>query len=87
MTRINIYIYGFNSRSWRMFEITGAKRELELPKHVARDGEQYEMYGYGLLREDYRRVQDMFEKRFRGIDLMTMIETMHNEPETQERAR
>ncbi|MDZ4857416.1 MAG: GNAT family N-acetyltransferase, partial [Candidatus Hydrogenedentes bacterium] len=37
MNRINIYIYGFNTRSWRIFELTGAKQELVLREHVARD--------------------------------------------------
>jgi RimJ/RimL family protein N-acetyltransferase len=73
MNRINIYIYGFNTRSWRLFELTGAKQELVLRQHVARDGELYEMYGYGLIRPEFDTFREFFLKRFKGIDLQTMI--------------
>jgi RimJ/RimL family protein N-acetyltransferase len=73
MNRINIYIYGFNTRSWRLFELTGAKQELVLREHVAREGQLHEMYGYGLLRKEFDQLREWFLKRFAGIDLETMI--------------
>ena len=73
MNRINIYIYGFNTRSWRLFELTGAKQELVLRDHVAREGQLYEMYGYGLIRPEFEKFREMFMRRFKGIDLATMI--------------
>ncbi|GMW02695.1 MAG: hypothetical protein AMXMBFR84_38310 [Candidatus Hydrogenedentota bacterium] len=73
MHRINIYIYGFNSRSWRNFELSGAKRELVLPDHVARDGQMFEMYGYGLLRSEFEVLRESFHRKLKGIDLKTMI--------------
>ncbi|NUM52510.1 MAG: GNAT family N-acetyltransferase [Candidatus Hydrogenedentes bacterium] len=73
MNRINIYIYGFNTRSWRLFELTGAKQELVLREHVAREGQLHEMYGYGLLRSEFDTLREWFLKRFAGIDLETMI--------------
>ena len=73
MHRINIYIYGFNTRSWRNFELSGAKRELVLKQHVSREGEMYDLYGYGLLRSEFEELREMFQKKFKGIDLATMI--------------
>lgn len=79
MRRINIYIYGFNTRSWRLFELTGAKQELVLHQHVARDGELHDMYGYGLLRSEFDEFREMFLARFKGIDLKTMVEDLKPE--------
>lgn len=76
MHRINIYIYGFNTRSWRLFELTGAKQELVLRDHVARDGQLFEMYGYGLIRPEFDTLREWFTRRFKGIELATMIEDL-----------
>jgi hypothetical protein len=84
MHRINIYIYGFNTRSWRNFELSGAKRELVLKQHVSRDGELYDLYGYGLLRSEFEELRDMFQKKFKGIDLATMIEDLRQAPAAAE---
>jgi len=82
MNRINIYIYGFNTRSWRIFELTGAKQELVLREHVARDGQLYEMYGYGLIRPEFDKFREFFLKRFKGIDLQTMIRDLNEDAAT-----
>jgi RimJ/RimL family protein N-acetyltransferase len=58
MHRVTAYIYSFNEACWNVFERVGAKRELTLREHVARDGKLYDVYGYGLLKhefEDFRR--------------------------------
>lgn len=72
--RINVYIYAFNPRSWRLFEITGSKRELQLQQQVARDGELMEMYGYGLLRPEWEAFKERMGKRYIGLSLDAMIE-------------
>ena len=74
LRRINVYIYAFNPRSWRLFEFSGSKRELELKEHVARDGELMEMYGYGLLRPEWDAFKTRMGKRFVGMSLDSMIE-------------
>lgn len=51
--RVTAYIYAFNEPSWKIMEKTGAKRELTFREHVSRDGTLYDVYGYGLLREEY----------------------------------
>jgi RimJ/RimL family protein N-acetyltransferase len=73
LRRLNIYIYAFNPRSWRLFEITGGKRELELKQHVARDGELLDMYGYGLLRSEWDAFKEKMGKRYEGMSLAAMI--------------
>ncbi|MCC6793838.1 MAG: GNAT family N-acetyltransferase [Candidatus Hydrogenedentes bacterium] len=83
MNRINIYIYGFNTRSWRLFELTGAKQELVLREHVAREGQLHEMYGYGLLRSEFDKLREWFLKRFAGIDLETMISDYKQQQQTE----
>ena len=66
MNRINIYIYGFNTRSWRLFETHRFKQELVLRDHVAREGQLHEMYGYGLLRPEFEKFRSCSCKRFKG---------------------
>ncbi|MCC6697410.1 MAG: GNAT family N-acetyltransferase [Candidatus Hydrogenedentes bacterium] len=83
MHRINIYIYGFNTRSWRNFELSGGKREIVLHEHVARDGKLYDMYGYGLLRSEFEELREFFKKKFKGIDLAHMIEDMKTTQQTE----
>jgi len=56
--RVNAYIYSFNEASWNILERMGAKRELTLRDHVAREGKLYDIYGYGLLRHEF----DAFKK-------------------------
>jgi RimJ/RimL family protein N-acetyltransferase len=84
--RVSAFIYGFNTPSWRIFEKTGARRELTLSDHVARDGELHDLYGYGLLRPEF----DEFRKRFRrateGLSLGAMIESLAESSESESKA-
>ena len=56
--RVNAFIYSFNEASWQILERTGAVRELTLPEHVARDGKLYDLYGYGLLRDEFQAFKE-----------------------------
>lgn len=69
MHRVNLYVYSFNSASWRVIERSGAKRELELKDHVARDGKLYDMYGYGLLRPEFDELFNDIRERFPAATL------------------
>jgi RimJ/RimL family protein N-acetyltransferase len=71
--RVNMFVYAFNSRSWRIVELSGAKRELTLKNHVSRDGKLYDMYGYGLLRCEYEELRKKAVKRFDGASLEDMM--------------
>ncbi|MCP4639535.1 MAG: GNAT family N-acetyltransferase, partial [bacterium] len=73
MHRVNLFVYAFNPRSYRVIERTGAKRELTLRRHVARDGELYDMYGYGLIPEDWEWLKNDTRSHFKGMDLLSMI--------------
>lgn len=73
MRRINLFVYSFNPRSWRIIERTGAKRELTLKQHVARDGEIFDMYGYALFPEDWEKLHEELTRHIAGLDLATMI--------------
>ena len=73
MNRVNLFVYAFNSRSWRVIERTGATRELILRQHVARDGELYDMYGYGLIHSDWLALKEDLSKHFDGMWLDAMI--------------
>lgn len=67
MHRVGMYVYAFNTASWRMVERLGAVRELTLKDHVARDGELYDMYGYGLLRPEFEAVHKEIAERNPGL--------------------
>jgi RimJ/RimL family protein N-acetyltransferase len=64
MHRVTAFIYSFNRASWRVFESTGARRELTLREQVYRDGAYHDVYGYGLLRPEY----EAFKARYAGIE-------------------
>lgn len=66
MHRVGAYIYEFNKRSMRMAERSGAKREQTLRRHTYRDGRYWDMYGYGLLRDEFEQTKERFEKSFIG---------------------
>lgn len=51
--RVTAYIYSFNEASWSIIEKIGAVRELTLKNHVARNGQLFDVYGYGLLRHEF----------------------------------
>lgn len=56
--RVTAFIYSFNNASWQILERMGAVRELHLRDHVARDGKLYDMYGYGLLRSEFKTFKE-----------------------------
>lgn len=70
--RISALIYAFNRASWRIFELSGAKREMVLEKHVMRDGTLYDAYGYGLLRSDFEAVRARYNRASRQLSLEAM---------------
>ncbi|HPC16387.1 MAG TPA: GNAT family protein [Candidatus Hydrogenedentes bacterium] len=77
--RVGAFIYAFNERSWRIFEKSGAVRELVLPKHVARDGQLHDVYGYGLLRSEFEAFK---AKHARSIEnLMSSMVDDHRSSE------
>ncbi|MFP4500051.1 MAG: GNAT family N-acetyltransferase [Candidatus Hydrogenedentota bacterium] len=82
--RVQAFIYNFNTPSWRLFEKTGAVRELTLHEHVAREGQFHDVYGYGLLRREF----DAFRQdlRFRGASLQDMIAALQAEDTAAEQA-
>jgi RimJ/RimL family protein N-acetyltransferase len=71
--RVSAYIYSFNTASWRIMERSGAARELTMRDHVARDGKFYDMYCYGLLREEFEKLRTEMASRFQGKSLAEMI--------------
>ena len=62
MHRVSAFIYSFNEPSWRMIEKSGAKRELTLEEHVARDGKLYDVYCYGLLRSEFNAFREKYQR-------------------------
>lgn len=72
--RVCAYIYSFNTASWRIFEKTGAKRELTLRDHIVRDGKTHDLYGYGLLRPEYDAFRARYHRVIEGYSLSAMIE-------------
>lgn len=77
--RVGAIIYAFNTPSWRIFELTGAPRELTLRDHVARDGKTYDMYGYGLLRHEFEAFRERIRRHADAVSLRTMIEALARE--------
>jgi RimJ/RimL family protein N-acetyltransferase len=73
MHRVSAFIYSFNEPSWRMIEKSGAKRELTLEEHVARDGKLYDVYCYGLLRSEFNAFREKYQ-RSAGSLMSSMIE-------------
>jgi RimJ/RimL family protein N-acetyltransferase len=76
--RITAYIYSFNTASWRMFEKTGARREVTLADHIVRDGQAYDLYCYGLLRPEFDALRERYATAAQGFSLQAMIETLGN---------
>lgn len=72
--RVSAYIYSFNRASWRMFEKSGAKRELTLKDHIVREGQAHDLYGYGLLRPEYEALRERYSRALGDISLAAMIE-------------
>ncbi len=80
--RINAFIYAFNRPSWRIFEKAGAVREMTLEKHVMRDGELYDAYGYGLLKPDFDAMRQRHAHAAADISLNAMIESLAQDGDT-----
>jgi len=74
--RVAAYIYSFNTASWRLFEKTGAKRELTLKDHIVRDGQTYDLYGYGLLRPEFDALREKYAVAAEGFSLRAMIASL-----------
>lgn len=74
--RLSALIYAFNRASWRVFELSGAKRELVLRRHVMRDGELHDAYGYGLLRGDFDAVRQQYSSKAGQFSLENMIASL-----------
>ncbi len=74
--RISAYIYSFNSPSWRLMEFSGAKRELVLKDHVARDGKLYDLYAYGLLRDEFEQLHAKYAERYPDATLAAMLQAL-----------
>ena len=75
MHRINLFVYAFNDRSWRIIERSGAKRELVIKDHILRDGKFYDFYGYGLLRSEF---DELFESIATRMPRVTLAENAVN---------
>jgi hypothetical protein len=74
--RVSAFIYSFNRPSWRLMEMSGAVRELTMKDHIVRDGEFYDMYGYGFLRPEYEKLREKYARRYPEATLKGMIEAM-----------
>jgi len=77
--RVSAFIYAFNTPSWRIFEKTGAQRELTLKEHVARDGKLHDVYGYGLLRSEFEALRQRHVRAADGVNLQAMIRALAGE--------
>lgn len=71
--RITAYIYSFNRASWRVFEMSGAKREMTLKEQVFRDNAYHDVYAYGLLRSEFETLRAKYGK-VEGASLHDMIQ-------------
>ena len=71
--RVGAYIYSFNTNSWRIFDLAGARREMTLREHVLRDGRLHDVYAYGLLRRDFDVVRGERARLADGFSLESMI--------------
>ncbi len=76
LNRVGAFIYAFNTASWRIFELAGAKRELVMRRQVLRDGELHDVYGYGLLRDEFEQLRRDRARATEGFSLEAMIAAM-----------
>ncbi|HDP34435.1 MAG TPA: N-acetyltransferase [Candidatus Hydrogenedentes bacterium] len=81
--RINAFVYAFNRASWRILEKAGAVREMTLERHVRRDGELHDAYGYGLLRDEFNAMRQRFAGAAKGVALSAMIESPAREGDAE----
>ncbi len=73
--RVTAFIYSFNRASWRVFEMSGAQRELVMAGQVHRDGAYHDVYGYGLLRPEFETMRAKYGK-VAGAGLHDMIQQL-----------
>ncbi len=73
--RVSAFIYAFNRPSWRVFEKSGAQRELVMTGQVYRDGAYHDVYGYGLLRSEFDALRAQYGK-LEGASLQEMIQQL-----------
>ena len=74
--RVGAYIYSFNTVSWRIFEMTGAVREVTLREQVRRDGVLHDIYVYGLLRPEFEALRARHTRQRAAFSLDAMVEAM-----------
>ena len=74
--RVGAYIYAFNTASWRIFEMTGAVREVTMREQVQRDGKLHDVYAYGLLRSEFDALREKFSRQTADFSLQAMAESL-----------
>lgn len=74
--RVGAFIYAFNTASWRIFELAGAKRELVLRRQVLRDGVLHDVYGYGVLRGEFDEARRTRSRFADGASLEAMVKSL-----------
>jgi RimJ/RimL family protein N-acetyltransferase len=75
MHRVNLYVYSFNTASWRIIERSGAQRELTLHDHVLRDGKLHDMFGYALLDHEFEALFDEVKTKHPAATLEGNLDT------------
>jgi RimJ/RimL family protein N-acetyltransferase len=71
--RVGAYIYSFNSASWRIFERSGAVREVTLREQVQRNGVFHDIYIYGLLRSEFDALRTAQARQAQDFSLDAMV--------------
>lgn len=79
MHRVSALIYAFNQNSWRIWERSGAQRELVLKDHIYRDNQLYDAYAYGLLRPEFHAMREALGSQAGRFSLSTMITALAEE--------
>ncbi len=51
--RLNLTVFSYNTRAIKLYEKCGFKREGVYREYLQRDGQRYDMYLYGLLRQEW----------------------------------
>lgn len=81
--RVGAMIYAFNRTSWRIFEMTGAQRELTLENHVPRGGELHTLYCYGLLRPEFEALKARYARQAGDVSLRGMAQALAESAERE----
>ncbi len=80
--RVSAVIYAFNRASWRVFEKSGAQREVVLHDHIQRDGVLHDVYVYGLLRREFEALREKYRDTAAGFSLQAMITALTDDAES-----